>query len=375
MTATHPTWTATRPHLRTVLDDLVDDRILGVSLHVHDTSGEWAASAGRAALDGTAAPSVDTRTRIGSNTKTFTAALVLLLVHEGRLGLDDPAAPHLPGLDLDPRVTVRMLLQHTSGVFNFTGDADADGAFEQGMPSNYGPAAREWLAARFETHRPEDLARFALARTARFEPGTRWSYSNTNYVLLRLIVENVTGRTLGEEMRRLVIDPLGLSGTSVPDASPDLPEPYARAYFRYEEDGQEQTVDVSRHNPSWISTGGDMISTPHDAATFFSALLGGRLLPADLVAQMCDPFPTPIPDMGYGLGVFVQELADGRTLVTHNGGMAGYATLMYGTPDGSTTMSAALNCVDDAEMSVQGAFQKVQQVLVDAVFQGEAIAP
>ena len=371
---TTPSAVADRPHVRETLATLVDDRVLGISLRVHDAQGEWAAAAGLAELGGTAAPSVDSHTRIGSNTKTFTAALVLLLVHEGRLGLDDSAATHLPELGLDPRISVRMLLQQTSGVFNFTGDAAADGTWETGMPSNYGPGAREWLDARFETHRPQDLVRFALSRAPRFEPGTRWSYSNTNYVLLRLLVENVTGRSLADEMNRLVSGPLGLTGTVVPDASPDLPEPHAHAYVRYEEDGQEQTVDVSRHDPSWISTGGDMISTPRDLATFFSALLGGRLLPADLVERMCDPYPTPLPGMGYGLGVFVLETDDGRTLVTHNGGMAGYATLMFGTPDGSTVMAAAVNCVDDPEMTIQSAFQEVQKSLLAAVFPGDGVA-
>ncbi|MGN9789481.1 serine hydrolase domain-containing protein, partial [Nonomuraea sp. ZG12] len=172
---------------------------------------------------------------------------------------------------------------------------------------------------RFRTYRPQELVELALSKPARFEPGTGWSYSNTNYVLARLLIEKVTGRSFAGEMERLILGPLGLSGTVVPDASPEIPEPYAHAYYRYEDAGEEKTVDVTRQNPSWISTGGDMISTTQDLHTFISALVGGRLLPAPLLAEMCAPHPTGIPNMDYGLGVFVMTTDDGHTVITHNG--------------------------------------------------------
>ncbi|MGW0546964.1 serine hydrolase domain-containing protein, partial [Streptomyces altiplanensis] len=302
--------------------------------------------------------------------KTFTATVVLQLVAEGKIGLDVPVAGHLPEFGLDPKITVRMLLQHTSGVFNFTGDYDADGTFVPGIPATI--AGREWVDNRFRTYRPEELVRLALSKPARFEPGTDWNYSNTNYVLARLLIEKVTGRSLAEEMRRLILGPLGLSDTVVPDASPEIPEPHTHAYYRYEDAGRQETVDVTRQNPSWISTGGDMISTTRDLHTFISALMGGKLLPAPLLAEMC----TPHPKAGYGLGVFVQETGEnGGTVITHNGGMAGHAALMYSTPDGSKTLTAALNYVDDAALSMAVAFQKATQGLVKEVFGGGQDGP
>ncbi|MFE6836939.1 alkaline D-peptidase, partial [Streptomyces sp. NPDC057705] len=107
-------------------------------------------------------------------------------------------------------------------------------------------------------------------------------------------------------------------------------------------------------------------STTKDLHTFISALLGGRLLPAPLLAEMC----TPHPKVGYGLGVFVQDMGDGGTVITHNGGAAGHGALMYSTPDGSRTLTAALNYVDDAAMSLAAAFQKATQGLVGEVFGG-----
>jgi D-alanyl-D-alanine carboxypeptidase len=114
-----------------------------------------------------------------------------------------------------------------------------------------------------------------------------------------------------------------------------------------------------------------MISTTQDLHTFISALLGGKLLPPPLLRQMCTPHPTGIPAMGYGLGVFVVTTDGGSTLVSHNGAAVGHAALMYSTPDGSKTLTAALNCVDDADLSVAAAFQAAQQRLVNEVFRAD----
>ncbi|MFD0883815.1 serine hydrolase domain-containing protein [Streptosporangium algeriense] len=353
--------TQDRPELRKIVQEIADSGFTGVHLRVHDDQGEWAGSAGVRELGKPGEPPANGHVRIGSNTKTFVAALVLRLVAEGRIGLDTPADDHLPGFGLDRRITVRMLLQHTSGVFNFTGEYYDDATFAPGIPWQ----GKEWVDGRFRTYRPEELVRLALSKPARFEPGTDWSYSNTNYVLARLLIEKVTGHSLAEEMRRLILEPLGLSDTVVPD-SPEIPEPHSHAYYRYQDGDLHRTIDVTRHDPSWISSGGDMISTPRDLHTFISALMGGRLLPASLLAEMC----TPHPKAGYGLGVFVQDTECGGTVITHNGGIMGHAALMYSTPDGGRTLTASLNYVDDAALSLAEAFQKVVRTLVTEVFCG-----
>lgn len=353
-----------RPELQKAIQEIVDSGFLGVQLRVHDEQGEWVGSAGVSRLGEEAKPPTNGHFRIGSNTKTFTATVVLQLVVEGRIGLDDPVVDYLPEFGLDRRITVRMLLQHTSGVFNFTGEYYEDGTVVPGIPWQ----GQEWVDNRFKTYRPEELVRLALSKPMRFEPGTDWSYSNTNYVLARLLIEKVTGSSLAEEMQRLILGPLGLSGTVVPDTQPEIPGPHAHAYYRYEDAGEQKTVDVTRQNPSWISTGGDMISTTQDLQTFISALMGGKLLPAPLLAEMCKPHPK----IGYGLGVFVQDAGpngDG-TIITHNGGISGYAALMYSTPDGRKTLTASVNYVDDVAMSLAVPFQKATQRLVEEVFGG-----
>ncbi|GAA2212638.1 serine hydrolase domain-containing protein [Nonomuraea monospora] len=357
-----------RPELRETMEELVGSGFLGMSLRVRDERGEWAGSAGLAELGGTTPPPIDGHVRAGSNVKPFIATLVLQLVAEGRVGLDDPVTRHLPGFALDGRITVRMLLQQNSGLFNFSGEVYEDGTIVHGIPIPYGATGKEWVNDRFRTYRPQELVELALSKPPRFEPGAGWSYSNTNYVLARLLIEKVTGRPVAEEMRRLILGPLGLTGTLVPDDSPEIPAPHAHAYYRYEEDGRARTVDVTRQNPSWVSSGGDLISTTRDLQTFISALLGGRLLPAELLAEMCTPYPTGIPDMDYGLGVFVLTTAGGGTVVSHNGASVGHAALMYGTPGGGRTLTAAINCVDDADLTVAAAFASAQHRLLDEVF-------
>ncbi|MFD4350949.1 serine hydrolase domain-containing protein [Nocardia sp. NPDC058518] len=366
--ATTTTTTAAQayPNLQQTIKEIVDSGLVGLHLRVDDEHGAWVGSAGHSVLGEPAAPPINGRVRIGSNTKTFLATLVLQLVAEGKIALDTPAVDYLPRFALDPRITVRMLLQHTSGIFNFTGEVYEDGTTAPGVVAWGG---KEWVDNRFRTHHADDLVRLALAKPARFEPGTDWSYSNTNYALAKLLIEAVTGHSLAEEMQRLILGPLGLSDTVVPETSTEIGGPHAHAYYRYDDEGVEKTVDVTAQNPSWISSGGDMISTSKDLHTFISALLSGKLLPAPLLAEML----TPEAKVGYGLGVFVQKTETG-TVITHNGGHGGHAALMYSTPDGSKTMTAALNYVDDADLSLAAAFQAATQRLVEEVFGGQGAA-
>ncbi|MER6029913.1 serine hydrolase domain-containing protein [Streptomyces sp. NPDC001851] len=351
-----------RPELQEAIEELAGSGFLGIQLRVNDEQGEWAGSAGVRELGQSAKALTDGHFRIGSSTKSFVATSVLLLVAEGRIGLDAPVDDYLPEFAVDRRITVRMLLQHTSGIFNQTGELYEDGTIVLGVPWR----GKEWVDNRFKTYLPEELVRLSLSKPARFAPGTGWSYANTNYVLARLVVEKVTGRAFAEELRRLILGPLGMTGTVAPGASPAIPAPHNHGYYRYEDAGQERTVDVTRQNPSWVGAGGDMISTTRDLHTYFSALMGGKLLPAELLAEM----RTPEATAGYGLGMFAQETESG-TVFHHNGATMGSAALMYSNSDGSTTLTAGLTWVDDAEMSIAPAFQSAQQRFLAEVFCGK----
>ncbi|WET79631.1 serine hydrolase [Amycolatopsis sp. QT-25] len=330
-----------RPELRQAVQEFVDAGFGGMQLRVRDERGEWTGSAGVRELGGTAKPPTNGHFRVGSTSKNFTATLVLQLVAEGRIGLDTPVAGFLPRFGLDSRITVRMLLQHTSGLFNHTGQYNPDGTVTPGIPW----AGKEWVDKRFHTYRPEELVRLAVAKSPVFEPGARWDYSNTNYVVARLLVEKLTGRPFAEELDRRILRPLKLRGTLSPNAWPGMPEPYAHAYYRYEDAGQWKTIDVTHQNPSWISSAGDMISTTKDLQTYFSVLQSGKLLPAWLMAEMRKTHPGSESLYGfYGLGQFTQDLGPGCAgpILNHNGGNNGYGSLMYSTPDGGKTLTGSI---------------------------------
>jgi D-alanyl-D-alanine carboxypeptidase len=360
-----------RPELQEAIQAVVDAGLAGVQLRVHDQRGDWVGSAGVRKLGETAKPPTNGRFWVGSVTKNFTATVVLQLVAKGKLGLDSPVAGYLPGLGLDRRITVRMLLQHTSGLFNYTGEFYPDGTFVPGIPAG----GKEWVDNRFHSYRPEELVRLALSKPARFEPGTDWNYSNTNYTLALLLIEKVTGRSYAEEMERWILRPLGMRGTVVPGTSPELPGPHAHGYYRYQDAGQWKVVDVARQNLSLLAGAGDMISTTQDLQTYFSALNSGKLLPAALLAEMRKPHPKS-GDYRYGLGLFVQDLGPNcdATVLHHNGGPpGGYGALMYSTPDGSKTLTASLT-TGDADINLAEEWPKAVQRLVNVVFCGEKAA-
>lgn len=353
-----------RPELRSAIQAMADAGFAGVQLRVHDEQGEWVGSAGVRKLGSAAKPPTNGSFWVGSSTKTFTATLVLQLVAERKVDLDASVAGYLPELGLDRRITARMLLQHTSGLFSYTGEYYDDGTFAPGVPAT----GKEWVDNRFRTYRPLELVRLALAKPARFEPGTDFNYSNTNYTLALLLIERITGRSYADEMQRRILRPLGLRGTAVPGNRTALPGPHAHGYYRYQDAGEWKTVDVTRQNLSLLAGAGDMISTTEDLHTFFAALNGGRLLPAVLLAEMRKPHP----ELGYGLGVFVQDAGPscGGTVLHHHGSPpGGYGALMYSTPDGSKTLTASVT-TGDAAIDLPTEFQKAVGRLFDVVFCG-----
>ncbi|MEU4604965.1 serine hydrolase domain-containing protein [Kribbella sp. NPDC023972] len=351
-----------RPELGQAAQEFVDAGFAGLQLRVRDERGEWVGSAGVRKLGQSAKPPTNGRFWIASTTKTFTATLVLQLVAEGKIGLDAPVAGYLPDLGLDKRITVRMLLQHTSGLFNYTGDVDADGKWESGIDAG----GKEWVGNRFRSYQPEELVRLALSRAPRFEPGTSQRYANTNYTLALLLIGKVTGHSYADEMQRRILRPLGLRGTSVPGNRSQLPGPYAHGYYRYQDADEWKVADVSRQNLSLLAGAGDMISTTKDLQTFVSALMGGKLLPASLLAEM----RKPAGPYNLGLGLWVQDLGPdcGGIVYQHNGGApGGYGSLMYSSADGSRTLTAGVT-TGDAPIDPANAFPTAVDKLVKQVF-------
>lgn len=294
------------------------------------------------------------RFRAGSITKTVIATVVLQLVAEHRLGLDDPATAHLPAEtaallrdngdtgensenghthDTPPvggtaknadkgDITIRQLLNHTSGLFSYTDDR----AFHRDF---FGAG---FATHRYESHDPGALVRTALAHPPYAPPGARYRYSNTDYLLLGMVIRQVTGHPYAAEARRRVIEPLHLTGTSFPGTRTGLPSPHGRAYTG--------SRDVTELNPSAAGAAGEMISTLPDLNRLLGALLRGELLPARELRLMRD---TTASRGRYGMGLYPVRLPCRRTVWGHDGVINGSYARVLGTGGGGRILSYRVN--------------------------------
>ncbi|GAA5180079.1 serine hydrolase domain-containing protein [Rugosimonospora acidiphila] len=330
---------ATHAGVQNVLDATVAAGVApGYAAAVRQGNTTWFGAAGVSDTDIRAPRRPEQRFRIGSTTKTFTATVLLTLVGEGALGLDDPVESWLPGILDGTGVTIRHLLQQTSGLFNYVLD-------EKLLADYVGPA---FLAHRDDTFTPERLVGIALAHPPLFAPGAGWSYSNTNYILAGMIIERVTGHAYAAEVADRIAGPLGLTSTYVPGDETGIDGPHPRLYSKLMLPGPDAPVhDVTELNPSHGWAAGGMISTLEDLNQFFAALLGGLLLPPDLHREMFTGISTDgggwIPDTTYGLGVYSQRLPSGTTVWGHGGAIHGSWSYVMGSIGGSHLLAQSIN--------------------------------
>ncbi|AHI01156.1 serine hydrolase domain-containing protein [Kutzneria albida] len=342
-----------RDAVRQAMAGLVATDTAGVQVRPHDSRGDWTGSAGERELGRRGAPSTDGKFRAGSITKTFVATVMLQLVGEGKLELDAPVDRYLPRFGLDRRITARMLLQHTSGLFDYIGDTGADGStFEPGIPL----VGKEGVANRFHRYRPDELVRLSLAKPARFEPVTQWRYSNTNYVLAGLLVEQATGTSYATQVERRILQPLRMHDTSLPGTRTTIPDDNAHAYQAYRDNGRLKTVDVTSQSATWAWAVGEIVSTTKDLDRFITALTGGKLLSPELHAEMGRMREAGSPTRQYGLGLARYRLGPDCVAIGHVGEIPGYKTYLLSTPDGSRRLEisatqGALDYQDEAGMA------------------------
>ncbi|MDT0448076.1 serine hydrolase domain-containing protein [Streptomyces hesseae] len=323
---------ADRGELQRALDAVVAQGVPGVVAEVRDGRGVWRGGSGVADLaDGRKARPGD-RFRAGSVTKSFVATVVLQLVAEGRVGLDDPVGRHLPGLVPDKDgvpVTVRQLLNHTSGLPNYTDTFQEEGA-------------AYIRTVQHSDYTPRGLVEEALKRKRTDKPGDKWAYSNTNYVVLGMLIEKATGRTLAQEIDRRIVRPLHLTGTSVPSTA-HLPGPHLNGYERLP--GESTTTDFTDFSPTAFWGPGNLVSTTADLNRFFRALSGGELLPRHLWREMNTLHATDRgPERMYGLGLESNSgFCPGEKPVWgHTGSVPGYNTFSFTTADGKRQITLAL---------------------------------
>ncbi|MFD5466139.1 serine hydrolase domain-containing protein [Kitasatospora sp. NPDC127059] len=330
--------------LQTSLDRAVSQAHLpGAMAEVHDNGSTWFGQSGTADENTGRPLRPQDRFRIGSTTKTFVATALLQLEAEHRLSLDDSVEQWLPGL-VDGNgydgsaITIRQLLDHTSGIANFARDETVSEEF-QGPP---------FLQHRFDRFTPRQLVEIGIGVKPRFAPGTGWEYSDTNYVLAGLIVEQATGHSLGQEIADRFTEPLHLKSTYEPAADDTgIHGPHGRFYSKLGpfDNPALPVYDVTELSPTWGYGSGDLVSTVSDLSTFFQALLGGRLLPPAQMAEMFtmrDPGNGWIPQSHYGLGIGSVALSCG-TVWGMGGAINGSWSYTFGTRDGRHLLATSVN--------------------------------
>jgi D-alanyl-D-alanine carboxypeptidase len=264
--------------------------------------------------------------RVGSVTKTYVATAVLQLVDRHEVGLDDPIDRYVPGVPNGDRVTLRHLLGMRSGVFNYTED---EAFFASYLADPELPGFS-----------PTDVLDIVRRHPPAFEPGERTEYSNSNYILLGLVIEQVTGRPVETVLDQRVLCPAGLRRTSLPTTN-DLPRPAAHGYATT--DPASGLRDVTRSNPAVAWTAGAAVSTAPDLARWLPPLIDGALLSRATHAQRLSFTPSGsapgAPEYGLGL------MRIGRWL-GHDGGIAGWSAVAFRLPEQDTNVVVVINTSD-----------------------------
>ena len=275
--------------------------------------------------------------RIGSITKMFTATVILQLAEDGVLTLDDTVAQWLPEvadqLPYGDEITVYQLLSHTSGIFSVVEHESyyADIFTEMVVDEETGAVSLDCVQ-----RDPNDtLARYVYGKDALFEPGTSWYYSNTNYTLLGMIIEEAMDMPLAEAYQTNIYEPLGMESTFMDcyeDAVVDVVHGYTSS--------GDTMSDVTELHESVGWSAGGMVSTASDLVMFARGLFGGALFddPESLVAMT-----TTAPGSSYGLGMFIQEESMG-----HSGGIAGFRSAINYVPELDTVVVILYN-IDGAD--------------------------
>ncbi|QLE75708.1 beta-lactamase family protein [Streptomyces rectiverticillatus] len=343
----------TRAEVQRALDAMVRAGAPGVLARVDDSTDSWTVTSGVADLRTGREVPHDARFRIASLTKGVVATTVMRLAEEGRLELDRPVGDRLPGVVSGAdRITVRQLLNHTGGLADYIKHKE----FKD--PADYGE----------RTYRPEQLVALADALGAKHEPGPPFTYSNSGYIVLGMLIEKVTGHELADELRRQVLEPAGMTRTFLPLTDPQLHGPHATGYYLPAgADPQDPGAlrPITRINPSFAWAAYGLVSDARDVNRFYQALFGGRLVrPASLeqmrtgvATQQAPVFPR------YGLGLESAGLTCGE-MWGGTGSIPGYETFAFADRDGTRRMILSINVqrndpeVEDMILAGLGAFNQ-----------------
>jgi D-alanyl-D-alanine carboxypeptidase len=320
--------------------------IPGAVVLLRTPQGEFTVTYGTTVLGATRPPSTDTYFRIASNTKTMTAAIIMELAQENKLSLDDSVSKFVPGVPNGGNITIAELLNMRSGLYNYTNAPEILASMDHHPNKVWSPA---------------ELLAIAFAHPPNFPPGTAFEYSNTNYMLLSLIIEKAGGKPLAEAMQERLFGPLRLQHTELPAAAVNtIPDPYSHGYLYGSASvaivgeppyspavqaaaraGTLLPKDYTDVNHSFAAGAGGVISTANDLANWTEALVSGRVLNAAYQRRWLDsPQPEdPSKPDGQRYGYGIAKLGWGpNSMYFHGGETVGYNSFMGYDPANRVTL-------------------------------------
>ncbi len=349
-----------------LVDETMKDMLVpGAVVLLRTPEGDVTATYGVTELGGNTRPDADTHFRIASITKTMTSAVILQLAQEGKLKLDDPVSKYEPQVPDGDNITLAQLLEMRSGLYSFTDAPEISEAMDD-------DPARVWT--------PQELLDIAFAQPAMFAPGAEYYYSNTNYVLLGLIIEQLDGKPLGESFEERLFEPLGMTDTFFPDPTDDsIPDPSSHGYLygsaahvmmgtpytpemqAEAEAGTLEPTDFTGINHSFSFAAGAVISTAADLAIWMEALAGGKVLDAEYQRLWQDSAKIIDPANSYNwYGYGIDQLRWGpNTIDLHGGQTPGFNSEAGHDPATGVTFVIWANLT----MSVQGKFTAADMML------------
>jgi D-alanyl-D-alanine carboxypeptidase len=353
----------------------------GAMVLLRTPQGDFTASFGTTELGAQTPPEVNTHFRIASNTKTMTAALIVLLAQDGKLKFNDPVSAYVPNVPNGENITVAQLLKMRSGLYGYTEDP----ALASAMDADPGKA---WT--------PQEILAIAFRHPPQFPPDTSYEYSNTNYALLGLIAEKVGGRPLAQQFADRLFGPVGLAQTLLPAAADtSMPAPYSHGYMYggsfyaladdpYPADmqaaaaaGTLQPIDYTHQNSSYATPAGGAISTADDLATWMKALVSGKLFNADYhhqwLASLQAEDPNAPDGQKYGYGISYQRFGPNAAMYYHGGELPGFNSFMGYDPDNDVTLVIWTNLTLSPEGKTTA--QAMLATVLDEIYAGLSLVP
>jgi D-alanyl-D-alanine carboxypeptidase len=367
--------------LQSVVDEAAKKLMVpGAMVLLRTPQGDVTASYGATELGAHTPPAADTHFRIASNTKTMTAALIVLLAQDGKLKFTDPVSAYVPGVPNGENITIAQLLKMRSGLYGYTSDP----ALATAMDADPG-----------KTWTPQEVLDIAFRHPPQFAPDASYEYSNTNYALLGLIAEKVGGRPLAQQFTDRLFDPIGLMHTSLPAADDtSMPAPYSHGYmyggsfYALADDpypaemqaaaqaGTVKPIDYTHQNSSYATAAGGAISTADDLATWMKALVSGKVFSSEYHRQWLASLQAEdpgVPDgQKYGYGISYQRFGPKAAMYYHGGELPGFNSFMGYDPDNDVALVIWTNLTLSPDGRTTA--QAMLPIILDEIYAGLSLA-